>query len=286
MKIETFKSPAKLNLFLKLVNKREDGFHNIISLFERIDLFDIIKIKIIDSKDYIKIVCNNSSVPTGPKNIIYKIIVLLRQDYDFKKGITVYLDKKIPVAAGLAGGSTNAATVLMGLSKMLKLNLSKKQLIDYAKRVGSDVPFFIEQASWAIGTERGDKIKSLNIKAKLWHVVVTPKIKMYSWRVYGQVNLKLTKPNDNVNILIHNLKNNNINDTSRLIINDLQDIVLELCPSIGKLVERLKLFEVQGVMVSGSGPSVYAIVDSKKKAEYIKSKLDNKYSQVYIVRTF
>ena len=307
-------SPAKLNLFLKVQNKRPDGYHNIVTVFERINLVDVMSFQSIPHQT-IRIVCDHPHVPIGPKNLVYKVARLLQNELGVQKGVQVCINKRIPVAAGLAGGSGNAATALLGLNRIWKLNLSKSQLLSYAKRIGSDVAFFLHDTSWALGTERGDQIKKLNIKTKLWHILVIPHIKMYSWKVYGGLkpqlihtnseskrllSLKqnasqrrksgytnvLTKINDDVNILIRNLKKDNILDVSPLLVNDLETEVIRLCPRLEKLKERLKTLNAKGVMVSGSGPCVFGLVTTEKEAELLNSILSKRFSRVFAVRTF
>lgn len=284
MKSLVLKSPAKINLFLKVINKRKDGFHNIETLFERIDLFDEIAFHR-NSSGKILIECDHPQVPKGSKNLIYKVFELLKKDFNIIDGVNVNIIKNIPVAAGLGGGSSNAATALIGFNRLFDLNLKRTQLLSYARRLGSDIGFFLFDKSWAIGTDKGDVIQPLDIKNKLWHVLVVPCVKVYSSEVYGQLKLQLTKTNDNVNILIHNLKNKDVDRVGVLLRNDLQDTIIQLCPRLEKLKERLKLLDTHGVMISGSGPSVFCVSRSQADAKRIAAKLMKRYSRVYVVRT-
>ena len=303
-------SPAKLNLFLKVQNKRPDGYHNIVTVFERIDLADEIDFHSSLNSD-INIKCDHPDVPVGPKNLVYKAAQLLQQELGVDQGVRVKIKKRIPVAAGLAGGSSNAATALLGLNHIWKLNLSRAKLISYARKIGSDVAFFLHDASFGIGTERGDRIKKLNIKTKLWHILVVPRIKMYSWKVYGGLKFPdlavkkhssgavlrasqggewgctnvLTKINDNANILIHNLKKDNVLEVGRLLANDLETEILRLSPCLEKLKERLKSLNAKGVMISGSGPSVFGLTMTKRESEVIRSVLSKRFAQVFAVKT-
>lgn len=280
----TLQSPAKLNLYLKVTNKRPDGFHDIVTLFERIDLADDIAF-CSKKNDSIKILCNHPHVPVGPKNLVYKAAKMLKEDFKVKQGVEIRINKRIPVAAGLAGGSSNGATALLGLNQLWNLGLSRQQLLSYARRLGSDVAFFLYKCSWGLGTSRGDEIETLKIKAKLWHVLVVPRIKIYSRDVYGRHKLELTKRNDNVNILIHNLRNGNILGVGVLLSNDLEKDVIELCPKLFDLKQKLKSFNSLGVMVSGSGPSIFGLTKTKKEAEEIAKVLSRRFSQVFVVRT-
>jgi 4-diphosphocytidyl-2-C-methyl-D-erythritol kinase len=306
-------SPAKLNLFLKVQNKRPDGYHNIVTLFQRISLADQISFRTIPDKK-IRIICDHPHVPVGSKNLVTKVAQLLQRETRVKQGIEIKIKKNIPVAAGLAGGSSNAATALLGLNETWKLGLSRPKLLHYARKIGSDVAFFLYDTSWAIGTERGDCIKKLKIETKLWQILVVPRIKMYSWEVYGGLKSQLarsnlmlerssglklsrshrkneggtnvlTKINDNANILTRNLKKGNVLEVGRLLVNDLESEVIRLCPRLNKLKERLKSLNTNGVMVSGSGPSVFGLTTTEKEAKNIKSILSKRFSQVFVVRT-
>ncbi|MBP9855186.1 MAG: 4-(cytidine 5'-diphospho)-2-C-methyl-D-erythritol kinase [Candidatus Omnitrophica bacterium] len=294
------KAPAKLNLYLKVINKRPDGYHNIVTLFERIDLFDRIRLNS-NSSGKITVTCNHPQVPTGPKNLVHKVAKMIKEKYQIAEGIHIDIDKSIPVAAGLAGGSTNAATVLLGLNKLWKLNLSQAKMVDIASQIGSDVPFFLYDSSWALGTDRGTHIKPLKIKRELWHILVVPKIKMQTPKVYSRIRIPtktgfpkggkvnntnmLTKKDDDVNILVHKLRKSNIISISSLLYNDLEKVVVQICPKIMKLKETLKSLNAKGVTVSGSGPSVYGLTDSRQEALQIHSQLSKRYSQVFVVRT-
>jgi 4-diphosphocytidyl-2-C-methyl-D-erythritol kinase len=281
----TLQAPAKLNLYLKVLQKRPDGFHDIKTIFERISLFDELTFRRLPSGN-IKIRSNSKDIPLGSKNLIYKAAILLRNQFGVKEGVEIYLKKQIPVAAGMAGGSTNCATALLGLNRLWKLQLSRPELVNVARQLGSDVAFFLYDASWALGTNRGDQIAPLSLPAKLWHVVVVPRLRLYSGEVYGALNLSLTKKKDSVNILLQNLKINNCMGIGRNLHNDLEEPIFRLCPKLQALKARLKVFPMAGVMVSGSGPSTFGIVDSQQEAKHIQAILAKRYSQVFVVKTF
>ena len=296
MKSLKLRSPAKLNLFLKVHAKRPDGFHNITTLFERISLHDDIHLQT-TTTGLIRVYCQNPDVPTGPKNLCFKMAALLKKDFQIAQGVNISIKKRIPVAAGLGGGSSNAATVLLGLNKLWKLNLTKNQMVAYAQKIGSDVAFFLYQCSWALGTQRGDKIEIIKLPTKLWHVLVCPRIKIYSAEIYQSLkkaggkkrqlpkNL-LTKKDDDVNILLSKLRNNNIIKACCFLKNDLEDAIMKKAPQLLGLKERLKAFNPQGVMTSGSGPTVFCITQDLVQARKTKAALDKRFSQVWVVRTF
>ena len=165
-------SPAKLNLFLKVINKRPDGYHNIQTLFERIDLCDEIRLFPI-ATDEIIVSSDCLHIPLDQRNLAYKAADLLRTSQGIKQGIKIEIDKHIPVGAGLGGGSSNAAAVLCGLNTLFRLKLDRKTLLSYANRLGSDVAFFILNKRFAIGTGRGGDLKPVFMPKTLkwWHLL-------------------------------------------------------------------------------------------------------------------
>ncbi|HSV43043.1 MAG TPA: 4-(cytidine 5'-diphospho)-2-C-methyl-D-erythritol kinase [Candidatus Bathyarchaeia archaeon] len=284
MKSLRLSSPAKLNLYLKVLFKRPDGFHELRTVFERIDLKDELEF-FPHQNGQIQIKCNHPQVPTGPQNLVYRAVRLLQMTCGVTHGVAVHIDKRIPVAAGLAGGSSNAATTLMALNKLWRLGLRHDELAGLAGQLGSDVAFFLYDCPWALGEGRGEKITPLDINQRFWHILVTPKRKMLTPKVYGAMNLKLTNKKDDANILIHYLKEKDINNIISFLSNDLEQSILTIAPGLGSVVKRIKGLGVKGVSFSGSGPSVYGLLSSKGEAEYLCTVLKKRYSQVFAVRT-
>lgn len=284
MKTFSLRSPAKLNLALKVLRKRPDGYHNLRTIFERINLWDDLTFHARASGD-IRIFCHHPQVPLGPKNLIFRAAQLLQKEFNMRQGVSVHLVKRIPVAAGLAGGSSNAAATLLGLNRLWHLNLSLEQLVEYGKRLGSDVPFFLYNCPWALGENRGDAIQPLNFSIRLWHVLVTPRFKMYTREVFGSLNLQLTKPDDNVNILLRSLKQNDLSKVAKFLSNDLESSILQLRPQLAVVMAKLRACDVLGVAFSGSGPSVFGLCRSRSHAGQISLILRRQYRQVFAVNT-
>ena len=280
----SLRSPAKLNLFLRVINKRPDGYHNLETLFERIDLCDEIDLQS-NPTGAIRIFCDHPQVPRGPKNLVYQVAQRLKDDFAIAQGIDIRIVKRIPVAAGLAGGSSNAATTLLGLKRLWNLPLTQKNLWQYGREIGSDVPFFLYDCSWAVGTSRGDEIKKISIPTKLWHVLVVPRVKMYSREVFRRLNLQLTKGNHDVNILLRYLRKNDLSKVAQYFVNDLQPSILGIKSTLSNVMQRLSQVTSKQVSFSGSGPALFALMESKHEAENAKLVLSRYYRQVYIVRT-
>ena len=285
MRSISLRSPAKLNLFLKVINKRADGYYNLETLFERIDLCDDLEF-ILNRQKMIRVFCDHPDVPTDPGNLVYQAAQLLKDDFALEDGVDIIIKKKIPVAAGLAGGSSNAATTLLGLNHLWKLSLTQRELLMYGRILGSDVPFFLYNCSWAVGTERGDKIKKLALSVKLWHILVVPSIKVYTPKVFSALNLELTKINEGVNILTRSLRKNNINALGSLLRNDLEKTIVKLVPDLSATKDQLKGLNTKGVCFSGSGPALFGLTENQKQAEELKGILQRQYANVFAVRTF
>ena len=301
-------SYAKLNLYLEVLKKRKDNYHNIKTVFERIDLADQIILKSRRDKK-INIICNSSQVPRGSLNLAYRSAKILQDNFNIDKGVDIKIIKRIPVAAGLGGGSSNAAVVLLGLNKLWKLNLSKSRLIHFARKIGCDIPFFIYDIPFAKGSSRGDKIEPLeSLKdAKLWHILVVPKIKVSTpliykkWDAYSTLaphlpaaqkqgtveKVGLTRPKYSVKILTLALLKKDLALLGAALFNSLERITTKLYPQISQIKRSLMRLGVKSILMSGSGPAISGIVSSGKEALSLckQLKAESKFWQVFVTRT-
>lgn len=284
------KSFAKLNLYLEVINKRPDNYHNLKTIFERISLFDSISLS--SRRDnLIKVSCNDKAVPKDEANLCFKAAKLLRDKFAVKKGLNIKITKRIPPGAGLGGGSGNAATILSGLNKFWKLKLSKVKLAKFAGRVGSDVAFFIYDTPFALGTGRGERIKPLNNlkKTRIWHILIVPKIHVSTpliYKKYGHFS-GLTKPKQDVKILTSVLAKKTPTFKQGLLFNSLEQVTTRLYPEVKRIKNTLLMMGLSCVLMSGSGPAVFAIVDSGKDAlRLVKIIKDREKSwRVFVVKT-
>ena len=265
MKSFTLYSHAKLNLALKVVGRRPDGFHELVTLFERIDLHDDVSFASAKEGEF-SIRCDDKRVPCDEHNLIWKAARVLAEGENVKKGAKIVIRKRIPVAAGLAGGSSNAATALLGLNKLWDLRLSRAKLLAYAGMIGSDVAFFLYDVPFAVGTGRGEVIKPLAVKARLWHFLVVPQAPLLTKDVYGSFAQSFTKTAGDVNIILRSLESNDPAAVGAGLFNDLEAPILALKPHLGKLRARVMRQDVLGVSFSGSGPSMFAVTASEKEA--------------------
>ncbi len=289
----TLNSYAKLNLYLEVLNKRKDNYHNIKTIFERIDLADKIILKSRRDKE-IKVTCNVTAVPRDNTNLAWRSAKLLQDSFNIDKGVDIKIIKRIPVGSGLGGGSSNAASVLLGLNKLWKLNLAQNKLAGLAGKLGCDVPFFIYNSPFALGEARGDKIKPLKAlySVRLWHILVVPNIEVSTASIYKRWDkyfktFKLTVPRYNVNIMNLALKKGNFPLIGDALFNSLEPVTAALYPQIDAIKERLIQLGVKSILMSGSGPAVFGIVSSRKEALslYGQLKTDSSFGEVFVSRT-
>jgi len=265
------RAPAKINLTLRVVGKRADGYHLLDTIMVPVSLYDEIEIHQIrrnasgrsGSPALIEFRCNHPHVPSGQDNIAYRAAELLMRKANIHRSIAIRIRKKIPVGAGLGGGSTDAAAVLVGLNRMWKLRLSVRQLERLALQLGADVPFFI-RAKPARARGIGEKLRLLpNLRCR-WLVLAYPGFPVATAWVFGNLPPKLTKVSVNTSIatLLEGL-----DKLDTLLINDLEQVTLRRYPEIVRVKSMLSLAGAAGVLMSGSGSSVFGVFKSKRLAE-------------------
>ena len=261
----TIKSPAKINLTLNVVSKRKDGYHNLETIMVPVSLWDEIEILTTNSKK-IKIICDNKELPVDDDNIINRAIRLLWDVTGLKIGVLVKLKKNIPVAAGLGGGSSNSASVLLALNKIWKAGISRKQLMKIGKKLGADVPFFVHGKT-ALVKGIGEKIYPIKIKRDFWSVLVNPGFPVSTAWIYKNLNLPLTKKAKNNNKLTSLLEKGERPDLwSKYLFNDLENVTLKKFPVLTEIKKAIMERGALNVLMSGSGPSIFGVFGSRNKA--------------------
>ena len=282
-------APAKVNLYLKVLNQRNDGYHEIETLFEKISLFD--KIDIEESGTETRITCDDPSIPVGHGSLMDRAVRLFKEKSKTNNHFQIKLQKKIPTGGGLGGGSSDAAAVLRGLNKITGGRLTKTVLCDIAPELGSDVSFFMNDASFACGKGRGDIITELCLRQKIWHVLVTPPFEILTKDIYSRLSaFGLTKDIGLDRMVTAFSKVKNVENLAKNLRNDLQTIALREFPPLKKVFRELKNAGALGTLLSGSGSTVFGIFDKKnvKKAEeklrLIFPKEEN--WRIYVVSTY
>lgn len=275
------KAPAKINLSLDILGKRADGFHEVEMIMTTIDLSDRIELHPLEDND-IKVSLESRYVPNDERNLAFKAAKIIKETYNIKKGIHIKMVKNIPVSAGLGGGSSDAAAVLRGLNKLWSIGITTEKLADLGLEIGSDVPFCVVNST-ALVKGRGEIIQKLPSPPPCWIVLAKPDLGVSTKTIFQKVVVeKLTHPNTNE--IIHALKDRDFSRLSNNLGNSLEDITLELYPEVRRLMDNMKQVGSSNVLMSGSGPTVYSLVEHEKKAQRIYNGLRGFCSEVYKVR--
>lgn len=273
------KAPAKINLFLDIVGKLPNGYHEIESVMQTVDLFDYVKV---EKDDEITVDCNNNA-PEGENNIAFKAAKLFFERTEIKSGAKISIDKRIPMQAGMAGGSADAAAVLFGLNKIFDEPISEKELCEIGAKCGADVPFSIKGGTM-LAEGIGEKLSSLPEMADCWLVIVKPDISMStpeSYKYYDEHRLcALEHPE--LSAFLSALEENDPASLSEKLYNVLEHTVKD--PIIGKIKSEMLSLGALGSMMTGSGTAVFGIFDSVHKAVFAKNALSEKFSRVYLSR--
>ncbi len=276
------KAPAKINLTLDVLGKRDDGYHEVEMIMTMIDLADRISFEEID-KDTIKLESNSGYVPNDERNLIYKAASLMKDQYKITKGVHIYLEKNIPIAAGLAGGSSDAAATIRGLNKLWKLNLNENELLKLGEAIGSDVPFCIVGGT-ALVTGRGEKLQRISTMPSGWAIIAKLPISVSTADVYGALKWEDITEHPNTTAMIKAIEEKDFTRITKLLYNVLEDVTFSLHPTVKNLKNQIKHFGADGVLMSGSGPTVYALVNIESKVNRIYNALRGFCKEVYAVR--
>jgi 4-diphosphocytidyl-2-C-methyl-D-erythritol kinase len=253
-------SPAKINLFLKVLRKRPDGYHDIFSWFQMLDLVDHLDIQKLSSNE-IEITTNCPKLPTGEENLIHKAARLIQSEFNYEKGFRIKLWKNIPVGAGLGGGSSNAAAFIKGVNKLLDLGLSSPEMARLGLKVGSDVPFFFSRGQAEV-TGRGDVVSPINLPIDYAVLLVTPPFEIRAAEAYRKCSLDLTDYTVNINFNCCRHADKLFAVIEKLD-NDLSRALLKSYPILDKVRDVLTKSGADIVRISGSGPTVFALYKNK-----------------------
>lgn len=268
-------SYAKLNLFLKIVGRRPDGYHKLISIFHRISLHDTLRLK--RRKDGFVLRCSNPVLSCGEDNLVTRAYRLLRQRFPTLGGISVDLRKNIPLGGGLGGGSSNAAAFLIGIKKLYHLDLPDRELMRIGLRLGADVPFFLSNCNQAIVRGIGEKVVKKPMRNKKWFVLVLSTKGVATKSVYQNLPrrlpaVSLTKIEHTVKLICNFLEGDSNSSLGQWLCNDLEQSAFCLRPSLRKLLDRFRKLDITTARMSGSGPTLFAILSSRNEAIKIARK--------------
>lgn len=277
---------GKINITLDVLRKREDGYHDLSMIMQTVNLCDNLSIKITNSGN-IEMTSNYSWLPCDERNLVYKAAALMKEKYDIKEGISLHLDKNIPVAAGMAGGSSDCAATLIGIRNLLKINASDKELMALGKTLGADVPYCILRGT-ALAEGIGEKLTQLSPFPDTILLIVKPPINVSTATVFGSLDLsKVDKHPDNKK-MIELIKNKDLQGICDNMCNVLESVTIKNYPIIDTIKKSMINNGAMGSLMSGSGPTVFGFFENYdmalKALKYIRSK--HHIREIYITTVF
>lgn len=275
------KCPAKINLSLDVIGKRNDGYHELQMIMQSVALYDEILIE--KSSKGITVNCDNLLVPDGEKNICYKIASILFERYKLNGGININIKKQIPVAAGLAGGSTDAAGVIEGINSLYGLDMSIDEMLQIGKCVGADVPFCVYKGT-ALAKGVGEFLTRLN-GVDAWVVLAKPDISVSTAGVFSEFKLDEIIKRPDTELMIKLINEGNLEGLAENMVNVLETVTIKKYPIISEIKNIMLEFGASGSLMSGSGPTVFGIFQSKSVGEKCYHRLRDYLKEVYFVKT-
>lgn len=272
----TLRACAKLNLTLLVLGKRPDGYHELETLFEKIDLADEVAVALTDEPG-IRLQ-TDAALPTDERNLAYRAAAAVLKQLPSPPGVAIQLTKRIPIGAGLGGGSSDAAAVLRALRELLpRPKLSSMRLQKIARELGADVPFFLVDANFAVGRGRGDVCERLPAAQRFWHVVATPPVALSTAEVYSRVRVPpITNYHGDWQWLTQRawevVEQDDAAALNNLCKNELLDVAQQLCPQIAALLEAVRQAGATAHL-SGSGPTAFTVHATEDEAQRLATKL-------------
>lgn len=282
MKEISLKAYAKINLTLDVTGKRENGYHDVRMVMQQIELHDIVTLKKRD--EGIVLESDSAFLPGNAANIAWRAAEAVSDYVNKDLGVAIFIEKNIPVAAGLAGGSTDAAAVIKGLNQLYDLNLTLEQMKEIGVGIGADVPFCI-QGGTALAEGIGEVLTPIVNDTPHWLVLCKPSLGVSTKKVYGALDYTLIGEHPKTDQMMDAVENGDMKAMSALLANVLEPVTLSLYPSVGAVGAKLKEFGACGVLMSGSGPSVFGLFKSYDKACAAAKRLKRIYKQTFVTKT-
>ncbi|HET7521871.1 MAG TPA: 4-(cytidine 5'-diphospho)-2-C-methyl-D-erythritol kinase [Bacillales bacterium] len=275
------KAPAKINLALDVLRKREDGFHDVKMVMTTIDLADRLDMEETAS-DVIRVSTSAGFLPEDERNLAYRAAQLMKERFQIRSGVSISIDKQIPVAAGLAGGSTDAAAVLRGLNRLWDLGISTDELAALGSEIGSDVAFCVHGGT-AVATGRGEIISPISAAPPCWVVLAKPEAGVSTKDIYEGIDTEHVNHPD-VNAVIRAVQSNDYRALCRNLGNVFEEVTIRRVPEVRQIKQSMANFGADGVLMSGSGPTVFGLTRMEPKARRIVNGLRGFCQNVYMVR--
>ena len=282
MKQIELKALAKINLGLDVLGKRENGYHDVRMIMQSIYLYDDVTIQRKDTQG-IEVETNLHFLPTDKNNIAYKAAKLLMEEFHLPGGVRILLNKRIPVAAGMAGGSSNAAAVLFGMNKMFRLGLSQEELMERGVQLGADVPYCIMRGT-VLAEGIGEELTVLPSMPPCVVLIAKPPISVSTRVVYEALDSKEIVTHPDIDGLIDGLEKGSLQEIAKYMGNVLEDVTIPLHPVIENIKREMKQAGALNAMMSGSGPTVFGLFENRKAARKAQERIRRKglAKQVYI----
>ena len=280
------KAYAKINLGLDVVRKREDGYHEVRMIMQTIKLFDKLTFCLLE-EDEIRIKTNLGFLPVNEDNLVYKAVKLIKDKYNIDKGLEIDLFKCIPVAAGMAGGSTDCAAALVGASKLFGLHLSKQELMELGVTLGADVPYCVLRGT-ALSEGIGEVLTPLPPMPDCYILIAKPSISVSTKFVYENLRANELEHHPDIDGMVEAIKEGSLQGITDRMENVLETVTIPAHPIIKDIKNCMKENGAINALMSGSGPTVFGIYDSEEQAEQARTIIREKdmAQQVYVVRPF
>ncbi|MEE1305538.1 MAG: 4-(cytidine 5'-diphospho)-2-C-methyl-D-erythritol kinase [Agathobacter sp.] len=282
----SLKALAKINLGLDVVRRREDGYHEVRMIMQTIHLYDRLNIAKTQEPG-ISIKTNLSFLPVNENNLVYKAGKLLMDEFDIREGVSVDLSKRIPVAAGMAGGSTDAAAMMYGINRLFSLGLSKKELMERGVKIGADVPYCIMRGT-ALAENIGEELTELPAMVKCPVLIAKPQISVSTKFVYQNLKLDKNTVHPDIDNLIAKIEANDLEGIAAGMGNVLETVTIPAYPVIAEIKEQMLKSGAVNSMMSGSGPTVFGLFRDQETAKkaYKEMKKSGLARQVYLTSIY
>ena len=276
------KALAKINLGLDVLGRRDNGYHDVRMVMQSVYLYDEVKIEKTEAPG-IALASNLSFLPTGEGNIAYKAAQLLTEEFEIGEGVKITLNKHIPVAAGLAGGSSNAAAVLFGMNRMFRLGLTREELMARGVRLGADVPYCIMRGT-VLAEGIGEELSVLPAMPKCTVLIAKPPVSVSTKVVYEALDAKEIVEHPDIDGIIEGLKKHSLKQVAACMGNVLEDVTIPMHPVIDRIKQEMIDAGALNAMMSGSGPTVFGLFESRAAAREAQRRIREKSltRQVYV----
>ncbi|QUI21393.1 4-(cytidine 5'-diphospho)-2-C-methyl-D-erythritol kinase [Vallitalea pronyensis] len=277
------KARAKINISLDVLRRRDDGYHDVKMIMQTVNLYDKINLKKIKS-DQIKLQTNLPFLPVDKRNLVYKVVQYIKEEYAIETGVFIDLFKVIPVAAGLAGGSSDAAATIIAMNKLFDLDMTMDKMMEIGTKFGADIPYCLMRGT-ALSEGIGEKLTPLKSFPKAYVVIAKPNISVSTAFVYNNLDVTNIKERPDTEAIIQGIEAGDLHGICRALGNVLETVTMKEYP----VIERIKTFMINngaiGALMSGSGPSVYGLCDDKQKAYHLAHQLKVKNMAKFIYTT-